>query len=111
MAANSGENLPPDDERIYLAAERNFPTGGNEEPAGAMYRKALGVGEIALAEYAKCKGQLIGPADAGPRGSMRLLYGDDDAAASMMNGVEQQAIKVAALLLARIFGNIEQGEF
>jgi hypothetical protein len=55
--------------------------------------------------------QLICPADAGPRGSMRLLYGDDDAAASMMNGVEQQAIKVAALLLARIFGNIEQGEF
>jgi hypothetical protein len=38
------ENLPPDVERIYLAAERNFPTEGNEEPAGAMYRKALDVG-------------------------------------------------------------------
>jgi hypothetical protein len=49
------ENLPPDVDRIYLAAERNFPTRGNEEPAGAMYRKALGIGEIALAEYAKCK--------------------------------------------------------
>jgi hypothetical protein len=38
------ENLPSDVERIYLAAERNFPTPGNEEPAGAMYRKALDVG-------------------------------------------------------------------
>ncbi len=38
------ENLPADVERIYLAAERNFPTEGNEEPAGAMYRKALDVG-------------------------------------------------------------------
>src|SRR6266436_5788558 len=38
------ENLPLDVERIYLAAERNFPTEGNEEPAGAMYRKALDVG-------------------------------------------------------------------
>jgi hypothetical protein len=38
------ENLPVDVERIYLAAERNFPTPGNEEPAGAMYRKALDVG-------------------------------------------------------------------
>ena len=38
------ENLPPDVERIYLAAERNYPTEGNEEPAGAMYRKALDVG-------------------------------------------------------------------
>ncbi|WP_164988636.1 DUF4145 domain-containing protein [Bradyrhizobium betae] len=38
------EDLPPDVERIYLAAERNYPTFGNEEPAGAMYRKALDVG-------------------------------------------------------------------
>jgi hypothetical protein len=38
------ENLPADVERIYLAAERNYPTEGNEEPAGAMYRKALDVG-------------------------------------------------------------------
>jgi hypothetical protein len=38
------EDLPADVERIYLAAERNFPTPGNEEPAGAMYRKALDVG-------------------------------------------------------------------
>ena len=38
------ENLPPDVERIYLQAERNFPTAGNEEAAGTMYRKALDVG-------------------------------------------------------------------
>jgi Domain of unknown function (DUF4145) len=38
------ENLPADVERIYLVAERNFPTLGNEEAAGAMYRKALDVG-------------------------------------------------------------------
>ena len=38
------EALPPDVERIYLQAERNFPTEGNEEAAGTMYRKALDVG-------------------------------------------------------------------
>jgi hypothetical protein len=38
------EHLPPDIERIYLQAERNFPTQGNEEAAGTMYRKALDVG-------------------------------------------------------------------
>jgi len=38
------ENLPPDVERIYLQAERNFPVEGNEEAAGTMYRKALDVG-------------------------------------------------------------------
>jgi Domain of unknown function (DUF4145) len=38
------ENLPPDVERIYLQAERNFPTVDNEEAAGTMYRKALDVG-------------------------------------------------------------------
>ncbi len=36
--------LPPDVERIYLQAERNFPIEGNEEAAGTMYRKALDVG-------------------------------------------------------------------
>jgi hypothetical protein len=38
------ENLPPDVERVYLQAERNFPIAGNEEAAGTMYRKALDVG-------------------------------------------------------------------
>lgn len=38
------ENLPKEVERIYLQAERNFPVHGNEEAAGAMYRKALDVG-------------------------------------------------------------------
>jgi hypothetical protein len=38
------ENLPTDVERIYLPAEHNYPTAGQEEPAGAMYRKALDVG-------------------------------------------------------------------
>ncbi|WP_164988159.1 DUF4145 domain-containing protein [Bradyrhizobium betae] len=38
------ENMPADVERIYLQAERNFPTDGNEEAAGTMYRKALDVG-------------------------------------------------------------------
>jgi hypothetical protein len=35
------ELLPPDVERVYLQAERNFPIAGNEEAAGTMYRKAL----------------------------------------------------------------------
>jgi hypothetical protein len=43
-APNIPENLPPDIERIYLQAERNFPIEGNEEAAGTMYRKALDVG-------------------------------------------------------------------
>jgi Domain of unknown function (DUF4145) len=38
------ELLPPEVERIYLQAERNFPIDGNEEAAGTMYRKALDVG-------------------------------------------------------------------
>jgi hypothetical protein len=38
------ENMPSDVERIYLQAERNYPTEGNEEAAGTMYRKALDVG-------------------------------------------------------------------
>jgi hypothetical protein len=38
------ENLPPDVERVYLQAERNFPIDGNEEAAGTMYGKALDVG-------------------------------------------------------------------
>jgi Domain of unknown function (DUF4145) len=38
------ELLPPEVERIYLQAERNFPVDGNEEAAGTMYRKALDVG-------------------------------------------------------------------
>lgn len=38
------ELLPPEVERIYLQAERNFPVEGNEEAAGTMYRKALDVG-------------------------------------------------------------------
>jgi hypothetical protein len=38
------EELPPDVERVYLQAERNFPTEGNEEAAGTMYRKALDIG-------------------------------------------------------------------
>jgi hypothetical protein len=36
--------LPKDVARIYLQAERNFPTNGNEEAAGTMYRKALDIG-------------------------------------------------------------------
>jgi uncharacterized protein DUF4145 len=38
------ELLPPDVERVYLQAERNFPTVGNEEAAGIMYGKALDIG-------------------------------------------------------------------
>jgi len=38
------EHLPRDVERIYLQAERNYPVEGNEEAAGAMYRKVLDVG-------------------------------------------------------------------
>ena len=38
------ENLPPDIERVYLQAERNFPIVGNEEAAGTMYGKALDIG-------------------------------------------------------------------
>jgi hypothetical protein len=38
------ENLPTDVERVYLQAERNFPTLGNEEAAGTMYHKALDIG-------------------------------------------------------------------
>jgi Domain of unknown function (DUF4145) len=38
------EFLPPDVERIYLQAERNFTMEGNEEASGTMYRKALDVG-------------------------------------------------------------------
>jgi hypothetical protein len=38
------ELLPPEVERIYLQGERNFPTEGNEEAAGTMYRKALDIG-------------------------------------------------------------------
>lgn len=38
------ELLPKDVRRIYLQAERNYPTEGNEEAAGAMYRKALDIG-------------------------------------------------------------------
>jgi len=38
------ELLPPDVERVYLQAERNFPIAGNEEAAGTMYRKALDIG-------------------------------------------------------------------
>jgi Domain of unknown function (DUF4145) len=38
------EHLPPEVERVYLQAERNFPIPGNEEAAGTMYRKALDVG-------------------------------------------------------------------
>jgi len=35
------ENLPPEVERTYLQAERNFGIEGNEEAAGTMYGKAL----------------------------------------------------------------------
>lgn len=38
------EFLPPDIERAYLQAERNFVVEGNEEASGTMYRKALDVG-------------------------------------------------------------------
>ena len=38
------EFLPPDVERAYLQAERNFTVSGNEEASGTMYRKALDVG-------------------------------------------------------------------
>jgi hypothetical protein len=36
--------LPPEVERVYLQAERNFSIAGNEEAAGTMYRKALDIG-------------------------------------------------------------------
>ncbi|MEJ0025896.1 MAG: DUF4145 domain-containing protein [Rhizomicrobium sp.] len=42
-APNVPEYLPPDVERVYLQAERNFPVEGNEEASGIMYRKALDV--------------------------------------------------------------------
>jgi hypothetical protein len=38
------ENLPPEIARVYLQAERNFPTEGNEDASGTMYRKALDIG-------------------------------------------------------------------
>jgi hypothetical protein len=38
------EYLPPEIERIYIQGERNFPTEGNEDAAGTMYRKALDIG-------------------------------------------------------------------
>jgi hypothetical protein len=38
------ELLPKDVRRVYLQAERNFPTEGNEEASGTMYRKALDIG-------------------------------------------------------------------
>jgi Domain of unknown function (DUF4145) len=38
------EYLPPDIERTFLQAERNFQPVGNEEASGMMYRKALDVG-------------------------------------------------------------------
>ena len=61
------ELLPPDVERVYLQAERNFPINGNEEAAGTMYRKAL---DVALKKIDPTLSGMLGPrikklADAG----------------------------------------------
>ena len=53
------EYLSPDIARVYLQAERNFPTEGNEEAAGMMYRKARDIG------LTKIDATLTGPL--GPR--------------------------------------------
>jgi hypothetical protein len=45
---NLPEFLPPEVERIYLQAERNFAVAGNEDAAGTMYRKALDIGLKAI---------------------------------------------------------------
>ena len=45
---NVPEYLPPKVHRVYLQAERNFPTDGNEEAAGMLYRKALDVGLLQI---------------------------------------------------------------
>jgi len=52
------ELLPPDVERVYLQAERNFPIKGNEEAAGTMYRKAL---DIALKKIDPSLSGMLGP--------------------------------------------------
>jgi hypothetical protein len=52
------ELLPPDVERVYLQAERNFPVEGNEEAAGTMYRKAL---DIALKKIDPSLSGMLGP--------------------------------------------------
>ena len=52
------ELLPPDVERIYLQAERNFPVAGNEEASGTMYRKALDIG---LKKIDPAQSGMLGP--------------------------------------------------
>lgn len=52
------ELLPPDIERIYLQAERNFPISGNEEAAGTMYGKAL---DISLKKIDPTLTGMLGP--------------------------------------------------
>jgi hypothetical protein len=52
------ELLPPDVERVYLQAERNFPIEGNEEAAGTMYRKAL---DVALKKIDPSLTGMLGP--------------------------------------------------
>ena len=52
------ELLPPDIERIYLQAERNFPVSGNEEAAGTMYGKAL---DISLKKIDPTLTGMLGP--------------------------------------------------
>jgi hypothetical protein len=52
------ELLPPDVERIYLQAERNFSIAGNEEAAGTMYRKAL---DVALKKIDPSLSGMLGP--------------------------------------------------
>jgi hypothetical protein len=52
------ELLPPDVERVYLQAERNFPIAGNEEAAGTMYRKAL---DVALKKIDRSLSGMLGP--------------------------------------------------
>jgi hypothetical protein len=52
------ELLPPDVQRVYLQAERNFPIEGNEEASGTMYRKAL---DIALKKIDPSLSGMLGP--------------------------------------------------
>jgi hypothetical protein len=47
------DHVPAEVARVMLQAERNFPTAGNEEAAGTMYRKALDVGLKIVAPDAK----------------------------------------------------------
>ena len=42
------KHMPPNVERVYLQAEHNFPTVGQEDASGTMYRKALDIGLLQI---------------------------------------------------------------